>query len=334
MLQHISPRTTIFYIWDHITLQSASAPPFHTTTNLKAHVPHCHTTTVHILHHSTSTTIPQHTTFNTTAYFTPHHTIFHIALHHHILTDLISHHHIWQHTAVWCRMWKMCWNCGDKECGMWCQMWKMMQSRITLHMLHSLLPRYHHWLFTSHCNLRQHSTYQVTTFHTAPNSTHFAFQSHHVWNCNVPHQSHHIAWNHSTSLYTIPHHAHIPPRTIPCTITLKYKLHIPLSHSTHSKPHNTSHTIFSTIIPHHTAMSNSVKSFHITLFHNHISHLASDSTPPYSTCTTPFHIASPHWCSITHSTSHLIPHHRAATLGWKKHIPHLALQNISHHTGK
>ena len=32
MLQHISPRTTIFYIWDHITLQSASAPPFHTTT--------------------------------------------------------------------------------------------------------------------------------------------------------------------------------------------------------------------------------------------------------------------------------------------------------------
>ena len=119
---NISPGTTIFYIWDHITLQSASAPPFHTTTNLKAHVPHCHTTTVHILHHSTSTTIPQHTTFNTTAYFTPHHTIFHIALHHHILTDLISHHHIWQHTAVWCRMWKMCWNCGDKECGMCCVM--------------------------------------------------------------------------------------------------------------------------------------------------------------------------------------------------------------------
>ena len=50
MLQHISPQTTIFYIWDHITLQSASAPPFHTTTSQS---------TFHITQpQSTSHTIP------------------------------------------------------------------------------------------------------------------------------------------------------------------------------------------------------------------------------------------------------------------------------------
>ena len=79
MLQHISPRTTIFYIWDHITLQSASVPPFHTTTSRLKHMPFHITQTVHILHgspfHIHNYSTPHHTTptFNITAYFTRHH---------------------------------------------------------------------------------------------------------------------------------------------------------------------------------------------------------------------------------------------------------------------
>ena len=97
MSQDISPRTTIFYIWHHLTLQSASHHHF-TPPHLKAqHIPrHC---TVHVSHHSTSATIPHHThiqhhrTFHTT-------TIFHIALHHHILILHHWHHRIWHHNTL------------------------------------------------------------------------------------------------------------------------------------------------------------------------------------------------------------------------------------------
>ena len=70
--QTISPRTTIFYIWDHITLQSKRS---HYT------ISHHHISK-HNIYHITqpqSRTIPHpqlyHTTptFNITAYFTPHH---------------------------------------------------------------------------------------------------------------------------------------------------------------------------------------------------------------------------------------------------------------------
>ena len=118
--------------------------------------------------------------------------------------------------------------------------------------------------------------------------------------------------------------------------TFKYKWHITLSHSTHSKPHHTSHTAFQPsvrmtpciiwrqTIPHH------------SVFHNHISHLA----------VTAHH----HSTSQTHFTPRLTLHditfsispyrtysaslfHIIATLGWIRHnIPHLALQNIPHHT--
>ena len=104
MLQHVSPRTTIFYIWDHIILQSASAPPFHTTTSRSttsatshSHSPH-HT----IPHPQLSHTTP---TLNTTAYFTPHHipphytstSWFYITPPH--LTTHCIIFHIWHHTA-------------------------------------------------------------------------------------------------------------------------------------------------------------------------------------------------------------------------------------------
>ena len=80
LLQQISPRTTLFYIWHNITPQSASH--HHITPHLEAqHVPHLapfHTRNYSTPHpHSTS----QHRS--------SHHTIFHIALHHQIL---ILHH--------------------------------------------------------------------------------------------------------------------------------------------------------------------------------------------------------------------------------------------------
>ena len=123
-----------------------------------------------------------------------------------------------------------------------------------------------------------HHIPHTTIFHI----THFAFQlqsiSRYVWNCNIPHRTtfHNSATSahHSTSR---PHSTspHTMPRTSP---HFKYKLHIPLSHSTHSKPHHTSHAAFQPsfritpclilrqTIPHH------------SVFHNHISHLASQHT--------------------------------------------------------
>ena len=103
ILQHISPRTTIFYIWDHITLQSAaSAPPFHTTTSRSTR------STSH--RRSTSYTIPYpqlfHTTptFNITPYSTSHYTTpdstYWVALHHHILILHQRDHHIWRHNTL------------------------------------------------------------------------------------------------------------------------------------------------------------------------------------------------------------------------------------------
>ena len=89
MLQHISSRTTMFYIWNHVTLQFASTPPFHTITSQSAT---CSTS------HSPHLT-PFHTTptFNITAYFTPQHIS-------HCITspplDFTSHHHIWHHTTI------------------------------------------------------------------------------------------------------------------------------------------------------------------------------------------------------------------------------------------
>ena len=150
--------------------------------------------------------------------------------------------------------------------------------------------------------------------HTAPNSTHFAFQSQHVWNCNVPHQSHHITWNHSTSA----HHSTSRPHST------MHTLHIPLSHSTHSQPSFR-------ITPPCLIVSNySTSTFHI--YH---------STPPYSTCTTPFHIASPHFTDMTslmkHNAFYIAPYSTSPgsriRMNKAQH-PTSGIPYISHHTGK
>ena len=72
MSHHISPRTTIFYIWHHITPQSASHHHL-TPSHLKAqHIRHRIAATVHISHpqrlHTTPTlNIAVHSTFHTTS---------------------------------------------------------------------------------------------------------------------------------------------------------------------------------------------------------------------------------------------------------------------------
>ena len=197
----------------------------------------------------------------------------------------------------------------------------------------------------------QHSTYQDTTFHTTPYSTfcisiapslkrqHFTL--HHISHRIIIHiKPLHISAHHSTSRpHSTSHHAmHIT--------TFKYVLHITLSHTTHSKPHHTSHCI-STIILHHTAMSNMASNHSTSLgipqphftscitAHHHIPHV------PHHHSTSRHHISHLIWhCMTSHVASHHIAHiphctlfHITATLGWIRHnIPHLALQNVPYHT--
>ena len=134
--------------------------------------------------------------------------------------------------------------------------------------------------------------------------------------------------------------------------TFKYKLHITLSYSTHSKPHHTSHTAFQPpflttpgliwrqTIPHH------------VVFYNHISHLASQHTttfPMHHTiiphCNTTFHTW--HCTTLQHHMSHifyihLIPHHSHIRMNKAQHptsgiakrctshqIPHTTLFHIT-----
>ena len=208
----------------------------------------------------------------------------------------------------------------------------------------------------------QHSTYKDTTFHILhfshiPHHTmseiatfriapYFTYTSHHISHRTIIHIKSHLGSPfhitptfHLTSRpHSISHHAmHIT--------TFKYKLHITLSHSTHSKPQHTSHTAFQPsfritpcliwrqTIPHH------------SVFHNHISHLASQHTS--TSRNTLFHFAIPyfkshHWyrphyasrhishCIPFYITFHITPHFRShhilATLCIAP--PHLASLNI------
>ena len=160
MLQHISPRTTIFL---HTATTSQSTTCF---TSLHSNSPHL--TPFHI-----------HNYFTPHPHSTPHHIPHRITPPH---LDFTSRHHIWQHTDVTCG--KMMQSVGivvikNVACAIvvWCHMWKMMH--ITLHMPHSLSPQFHTRHFTSHRNfphlaLRQHSTYQDTwhsTLHHIPHDT-------------------------------------------------------------------------------------------------------------------------------------------------------------------
>ena len=225
MLQYISPRTTIFYIWDHITLQCVPWHHHFTPPHLKAeHVPH-HTASVHILYHSTST-IPHHTHIQDHSIFHTT-TLFHIAL----------HHHIWQHIESF-----PCLTSHSK------------------HTAHCIGLTF--FITTSHRNfphfaVKQHSTYQDTIFHTTPYSTsHTLHFSRTMSEIATFHIAPHFTSHHNLHQITPPHpgapihikptfHHTSPHSNINCTSQYR---------STHSKPHHTSHCI-STSIPHGTAMA-------------------------------------------------------------------------------
>ena len=219
MSQRISPRTTIFYIWHHITPQSASHHHF-TPPHLKAqHIPH-HTATVHIapFHiHNYSTPHP-----HSTPQHISHHTIFHIAyhliliLHRHTTTADITTHciifHIWRHTTT---------------------------AHCICHILHHhnstpphfTSPNFPHFAL---CNI-PHNEAPQSIFDIA----HYAF--HITPGLKIPHRttfhihitphftSHHIIHLKSRDSSTCQHtisHAHIPPLTSPHS---NIKLHITLS---------------------------------------------------------------------------------------------------------
>ena len=234
MSQHISPRTTIFYIWHHITPQSASHHHF-TPPHLKAqHIPH-HTATVHIAPfqiHNYSTPHP-----HSTPQHISHHTIFHIAyhliliLHRHTNTADITTHciifHIWRHTTT---------------------------AHCICHILHhhnSTPPHFtspnfphfalcnipHNWrgttvhttpYSTSHILNLYHTRSENATFHIAP---HFTYTSHHISYRTIIHLK---SRDSTTCRHTISH-AHIPPCTSPHS-NIKYTSHYP-QHTFHTTPH-------------------------------------------------------------------------------------------------
>ena len=213
MSQHISPRTTIFYVWHHITPQSAShhhfTPPLtsQSTTYSTSHSHSPHLTPFHV--HNYSTPHP-----HSTSQHISYHTVFHIALHHHILilhntttSDTTTHciiFHIWHHTTITPHIAYATFFI------------------ITIphhHSSHSNFPhtrtphstpRYipHHTFCIS--VIPHHTMSEIATFHIAP---HFRYTSHHISHRTIIH----IKSLH-TSRHTIQsHHAHISPCTTPCT---------------------------------------------------------------------------------------------------------------------
>ena len=170
MSQHISPRTTIFNIWHHITPQSASHRHVHTTTSHR-HSPHL--TPFHI--HNYSTPHPQHrSTFHTT-------TIFHITLHHHIM--ILHHNDIWQHTASFSTS-----DTTQQPASTHC-IWPHSSSQFHTTMAAIHIVTFHIWHYATF-HLPGHHILCHTIFHI----THFAFRSHstsyNIWNSNISHTHH------------------------------------------------------------------------------------------------------------------------------------------------
>ena len=235
----------------HLMLQhSHLGPPYSATSEITLHCSlplYHHFTPDHIS--STCSTSHSHSPrlipFHIHNYSTPHphstsqhishHTIFHIALHHHILTVYITAppHLTSQHIASF--------STSDIT----------LQSHSTLH--NTTIP-HHHWHFTSphhnfpHLTLWQH--FHIPGHHIPHHAifhiTHFSFQSDTPYLKLQHYTSHHIShtvhWHHTT-FHIAPNHwylgtpfhitptFHITPRHAHTT-TFRYKLHIPLSHST------------------------------------------------------------------------------------------------------
>ena len=220
MSQHVSPRTTIFYIWHRITNTAVCLPPpFHTTTSRSTTYSTSHSHSPHLapFHIHNYTTPHPHSA----SQHISHHTIFHITLHHHIWHQNTLHHfsHLTSH------------NNRAAHCTCRILHHHISHHDVTFHILH--YPTFH---------IPGHHIPHRAVFHI----THFAFQLYHVWNCNIPHRTtfhipRHVSYRtiiHIRSLaisrHTIPHHAHIPPRHHAMHITtLKYNTSA-LSHSTHS----------------------------------------------------------------------------------------------------
>ena len=308
---HISqtPRATIFYIWHHITPQSASHHHF-TPPHLKAqHIPH-HS---HSLHH----TIPHpqlfHTTptFNITAHFTLHSIPHHNTPPH---LDFTSPHHIWHHNTLHHFPHLTSHNNHTAHC--------------ICHILHhhnSTLPHFtspRNFPHLALCNIPHTRTPQSTprhiphqtfcisiAFHITPCLKLQHSTSHHISHRTIIHikSLHHISAHHSTSrpFHLAPHHAHH---------------HIQIWH--HTIPQHTSHTVFQL-------------SFRITpclIWRQTIPHHSVSVPQPYFTsCITPHHDSTSH--HISHMTLHDITasHHIAHILHHTLFHITATLQN-AHHT--
>ena len=223
LLQHISPRTTIFYIWRHITPKSASHRHF------QVHVPH-HTATVHISHHPIYTTIPHHTHI--------HHSIFHTTPYstsHFTTTSDITTHCIISTSDITQRI---------------AYATFFTTTILHHHTSHRYFPLMQHSTYIALCNIPHNRTPHSTPRHIA----HFAFQLHHVWNGNIhigPHFTYADVTPHFTSnRSTAPHlgtHSTSCPHSTPCTShsNINFTSHYPIaphiSPTLHFNHHSASH---------------------------------------------------------------------------------------------
>ena len=251
---HLTSDHRILHLTSHNTAVCLP-PPFHTTTSQST----CSTSTSH--------TIPYTQLFHTTptfsiiAYFTQHH------------TPHLLHHHIWHHKTL---------NHFPHLTSH--------NNHSALHIPHSSPPQFHTTTFTwRNFPLMQHSTYIALcniphnrTPHSTPRHiTHFAFQLHHVWKHS---QRTTFRKNRSTAPHLGTHSTSCPHFT-PCTShsNINFTSHYSIA------PH-IPHCI-STIILHHTAMSNMAPSNHSTSLGIPQPHFASSQ---HATILHMYHTIVPH----------------------------------------
>ena len=250
----------------------------HSTSDITLHryftPPHLKAT-VHISHHSTSRSILHHT-----------HVTFNISTFH----TITLRHHIWHcNTLLFFFLSPRLTYRNNRTTHCMCHI---------LHRHNSTLPdfTYRNFPRLAFCNIPHTRTPGHST-------SHFAFQSHSpmskMTTFHIDHISHrtisHIKSRSTKYLHTIPHHAHIPPHTTPCSShsNINYTPHYPTAHN----PHCISN------IPHHTTMSNvSSHSTPLGILQTY-SHLSSQHTIIFHI----YHNTIPHriiTLHIWHCTSH------------------------------